>query len=111
MVLLRPFAHDSHLVHLFQSIVSNPIIHPFYSDICSNIGTVKKYFEKEKVEYTLGFVYFEKSCTFMIGYSVMDRETKYIEIQKSKVDSLFWEEMPKEKPGPNLDTYVPERPF
>jgi len=52
---------------------------------------LKKYsvlftFEKSSVEYTLGFVYMEKSKSFIIGYSLMDRETKYLEIAKSWVD-------------------------
>jgi hypothetical protein len=56
---------------------------------------LKKYsvlftFEKSSVEYTLGFVYMEKSMekskSFIIGYSLMDRETKYLEIAKSWVD-------------------------
>ena len=52
---------------------------------------VKKYtplwtFEKAKVEYTLGMVYFDKYKRFMIGYSVMDRETKYLLISKHIFD-------------------------
>ena len=44
---------------------------------------LKKYsqlftFEKKSVEYTLGFVYFESKRQFLIGYSVFDKETKYI---------------------------------
>lgn len=46
-------------------------------------------FEKEKVEYTLGFIYFESRASFLIGYSVMDRETKYIDVPKVKLESLF----------------------
>lgn len=46
-------------------------------------------FEGEKVEYTLGFVYFERKKEFLIGYSVLDRETKYIMIPKTKLDELF----------------------
>ena len=53
---------------------------------------VKKYsklfsFEGAKVEYTLGFVC--KNDQFMIGYSVMDREPKYISIAKSSVDTMM----------------------
>jgi tetratricopeptide (TPR) repeat protein len=48
-------------------------------------------FEKEKVEYTLGFVFFEKTNRFLIGYSVMDRETKFIEVSKEHLDSFFME--------------------
>jgi hypothetical protein len=55
---------------------------------------VKKYtpyftFEKEKVEYTLGFVYFEMTDEIMIGYSVMDCKTKYIMLDKSVMDAMF----------------------
>lgn len=54
---------------------------------------VKKYttmftMEKEKVEYTLGFVYFESSDSFLIGYSKMDRETDYMTVSKSAIDGL-----------------------
>jgi tetratricopeptide (TPR) repeat protein len=55
---------------------------------------VKRYsrlftFEGEKVEYTLGFVYFENKQEFLIGYSTMDRETKYMSISRKSIDSLF----------------------
>jgi hypothetical protein len=48
-------------------------------------GQVKKYtnlflFEKETVEYTLGFV--ELGSNLLIGYSLLDRETKYMEVPK-----------------------------
>ena len=46
-------------------------------------------FEKQAVEYTLGFVYMEETSTFLIGYSLMDRETKYMEIKKEDVDKDF----------------------
>lgn len=55
---------------------------------------VKKYtpyftFEKEKVEYTLGFVYFEMTDEIMIGYSLMDCKTKYIMLDKSVIDGML----------------------
>jgi hypothetical protein len=55
---------------------------------------VKKYtsyftFHKEKVEYTLGFIYNQKQDSFTIGYSIMDRETEYITVPKSTVDELM----------------------
>jgi len=37
-------------------------------------------FEKEKVEYTLGIIPFQNDL--LIGYSIMDRETKYIRLTK-----------------------------
>jgi tetratricopeptide (TPR) repeat protein len=48
-------------------------------------GALKKYtnlflLEKELVEYTLGFV--ELGSNLLIGYSVLDRETKYMEVPK-----------------------------
>jgi len=46
-------------------------------------------FEKEKVEYTLGFVYLEENKELLIGYSLMDRETKYMTIGRDKVEELF----------------------
>jgi tetratricopeptide (TPR) repeat protein len=55
---------------------------------------VKKYtpyftFQKEKVEYTLGFVYLPAEKGFLIGYSVMDRDTKYINIRRSTFESMM----------------------
>jgi hypothetical protein len=52
---------------------------------------VKKYsrlftFEKQPVEYTLGFVYFKETDEFLIGYSIMDREPKFMSIPKSHID-------------------------
>ena len=44
-------------------------------------------FENQKVEYTLGFVYF--SNMFHIGYSLMDKETKIIIVEKDVLDKLF----------------------
>jgi hypothetical protein len=48
---------------------------------------VKRYtpfftFEGEKVEYTLGFVYSEQNTDFLIGYSVYDNTTKYVNIPR-----------------------------
>lgn len=56
---------------------------------------VKKYsrlftFEKQPVEYTLGFVYFKEKDQLFIGYSVMDRETKFIQVPKKHVDALLY---------------------
>jgi len=52
---------------------------------------LKKYttlwtFNKEKVEYTLGMVFFPEYQRFLIGYSVMDRETKYMMVSKHIFD-------------------------
>jgi hypothetical protein len=53
---------------------------------------LKKYstpftFEREKVEYTLGFIFMEDH--FIIGYSIMDQETKYMTVAKGVVDSMM----------------------
>jgi hypothetical protein len=45
-------------------------------------------FEKEKVEYTLGFVEYDET-SLLIGYSVMDRETKYMVVKKSVFDAMM----------------------
>jgi len=41
-------------------------------------------FKKKAVEYSLGFVYFEPSNSFLIGYSLMDKETEYVMIGKHR---------------------------
>jgi len=43
-------------------------------------------FEGEKVEYCLGIQYLEESDSLFFGYSVMDRETKYMRISKEWFD-------------------------
>jgi len=61
----------------------------------ANTYEIKKYtklwrFEKEqKVEYTLGFVHFPDSNRFLIGYSTMDRETKFLMISKHIFDDMM----------------------
>jgi hypothetical protein len=55
---------------------------------------VKRYstmftFNGAKVEYTLGFVYFEQSNEFLIGYSKMDNTTEYMCVTKSAVETLL----------------------
>jgi hypothetical protein len=42
-------------------------------------------FEKKKVEYSLGFVYLKDLDVLLIGYSLMDSETKYMTV---KLDSI-----------------------
>jgi hypothetical protein len=56
--------------------------------------TLKRYsipftFEKKNIEYTLGFIFNENTDTFIIGYSTMDRTTKYIEIATKTIQELF----------------------
>jgi len=55
---------------------------------------IKKYsqlftFEKEKVEYSLGFIYNKNENRLMIGYSTNDNTTKYMLLDKGKVEELF----------------------
>ena len=55
---------------------------------------VKKYsyfftFDGNKVEYTLGFIYFEKTNEFMIGYSILDRQTEFMIINKENIDEMM----------------------
>jgi hypothetical protein len=40
-------------------------------------------FEKKKVEYSLGFVYVKHLDSFLIGYSLMDCETKYMTVERN----------------------------
>jgi len=48
--------------------------------------------EKEKVEYTLGFVYNEKEDTIMLGYSKMDCSTHFANFSRESLDQLFWKD-------------------
>jgi hypothetical protein len=55
---------------------------------------VKKYsslftFEKQPVEYTLGMVYISEFKELVIGYSLLDKETKYMKISMKHVEELF----------------------
>jgi len=55
---------------------------------------LKKYtpfftFEGEKVEYTLGFNYLENDDTIFIGYSVYDKSTKYINIEREYFENMM----------------------
>jgi tetratricopeptide (TPR) repeat protein len=44
-------------------------------------------FEGKPVEYTLGFAFIHDQL--VIGYSLMDRETKYMSIPKTNIDNMF----------------------
>ena len=55
---------------------------------------LKKYtpfftFEGEKVEYTLGFNYLDDQDTILIGYSVYDKSTKYMNIQRDYFENMM----------------------
>ena len=59
-----------------------------------NTYKLKKYsplftFEKKPVEYSLGFVHIKSNNRFLIGYSVLDKETKYITVSKHIFDDMF----------------------
>ena len=45
-------------------------------------------FEKQKVEYTLGFLQ-KDADNFLVGYSIMDRETKFGSIKKSWIEGAM----------------------
>ena len=48
-------------------------------------------FEKEKVEYTLGFIYNKSQDQIKIGYSLLDSCTKFLEIPRAQLEELFLE--------------------
>lgn len=55
---------------------------------------VKRYtplftFEKEKVEYTLGFVYLEENQELLFGYSLYDNKTKYAVFPRSVLENMM----------------------
>ena len=55
---------------------------------------VKRYtpfftFEGAKVEYTLGMVHLEDTDTFLIGYSLYDKETKYMSVKRQVFDNMM----------------------
>lgn len=59
----------------------------------STTFALKKYsplftFERQKVEYSLGFVYYTESNRFFIGYSKMDKMTDYLMMSKAAVDNM-----------------------
>lgn len=60
----------------------------------ANTCALKKYspfftFQKEKVEYTLGLIYSVNDKAFVVGYSILDRETHYVQIEKTVVDEMM----------------------
>jgi len=55
---------------------------------------LKKYtpfftFEGEKVEYTLGFVYFEETRELLVGYSLYDKISKWVKIGRDYFENMF----------------------
>jgi hypothetical protein len=46
-------------------------------------------FEKKKVEYSLGFVYLEDLDVLLIGYSLMDCETKYMTVDLDSIKDML----------------------
>lgn len=47
-------------------------------------------FDGEKVEYTLGFVYEEATDRLVIGYSTMDRTTKFMAVSRDIIESAIF---------------------
>jgi len=45
--------------------------------------------EQEKVEYSLGMIYRSKQDDLVIGYSIMDRETKYMSVNASTIRDMI----------------------
>lgn len=43
----------------------------------------------KNVEYCLGFLYLEQEGVFLFGYSQMDCDTRFLSVEKSKLDGLF----------------------
>jgi hypothetical protein len=64
--------------HLFLTLDSNRYTINRYSNLFT--------FEGRAIEYCLGLVYLEDSSNFMIGYSVFDRETKYITLSMDNLN-------------------------
>jgi glycosyltransferase involved in cell wall biosynthesis len=46
-------------------------------------------FDKEKVEYSLGFVFFRPTNRFLLGFSRLDRTTEFMYVSKSAIELLF----------------------
>jgi len=46
-------------------------------------------FENKKVEYTTGMVYFKENNEIMVGYSIDDKETKFLWANKQDIEELF----------------------
>ncbi len=56
-------------------------------------------FAKEKVEYTLGFIYFEETDLFLIGYSRMDSDTRYMYVSKSSIENWMHSDIEMKRRG------------
>lgn len=61
----------------------------------SDTGCLKRYtrlftFEKEKVEYVLGFDKILNTNEFLLGYSVLDKETKYMTLNRKWFEDRFY---------------------
>ena len=55
---------------------------------------LKKYtqlftFDKQKVEYSLGFIHLKETNQFFIGYSIMDRESHFMTVSKKVIEGLM----------------------
>jgi tetratricopeptide (TPR) repeat protein len=66
--------------HLFVVLDSTTLALKKYSPLFT--------FEKQKVEYSLGFIYYPETNRFLIGYSKMDKITDYLLMSKGAVDNM-----------------------
>jgi tetratricopeptide (TPR) repeat protein len=81
------------MVHLVSDETRRYYYHVFVI-LDRNTYAVKRYtvpfsFEKEKIEYTLGFVYMKENDQFLIGYSTNDCTTKYMVVPKKNITMLL----------------------
>ena len=61
----------------------------------SDTGMLKRYtrlftLEKEKVEYVLGFERIPETDEFLLGYSILDKETKYMTLSRQWFEERFY---------------------
>ena len=61
----------------------------------SDTGLLKRYtrlftLEKEKVEYVLGFERIPETDEFLLGYSILDKETKYMSLSRQWFEDRFY---------------------
>ena len=81
------------IVHLVSDETRRYYYHVFVI-LDRNTYGVKRYtvpfsFEKEKIEYTLGFVYMRENDQILIGYSTNDCTTKYMVVPKKNITMLL----------------------
>jgi tetratricopeptide (TPR) repeat protein len=60
----------------------------------ANTYQLKRYtqlftFDKQKVEYSLGFIHMKETNQFFIGYSIMDRESHFMTVSKKVIEGMM----------------------